>query len=231
MDNGILFNISTKNYIYLFLGNYVDRGRQSLETIILLLSLKLEYPENIYLLRGKHECAAINRIYGFYDECKRHKNPLFWKQFIAVFNCLPFVCLINQKIFCVSAGLSPTLNELQEIANIKRPTGIPDDGLLFDLLWNSPATSLIGWHDVGDRILFGFDILQQFVSKFDLQCIVCSGGYVNDEGIETVATDELIRIFSARHYLNEFDNNGVGLEITSDLQINKLIWLVDDEQQ
>ena len=98
---------------YLFLGDYVDRGRQSLETICLLLAYKIKYPENFFLLRGNHECSTINRIYGFYDECKRRYSIRLWKTFTDCFNCLPVAAIIDEKIFCMHGGLSPELTSME----------------------------------------------------------------------------------------------------------------------
>ena len=126
---------------YLFLGDYVDRGKQSLETIIcLLLAYKIKYPENFFMLRDNHECASINRIYGFYDECKRRYNIKLWKTFTDCFNCLPIAAIIDEKIFCCHGGLSPDLQSMEQIRRIMRPTDVPDQGLLCDLLWSDPAT-------------------------------------------------------------------------------------------
>ncbi len=97
---------------YLYLGDYVDRGKHNLETICLLLAYKVKYPENFFLLRGNHESDTINRIYGFFAECKRRYNIKMWKKFTDCFNCLPVAALIEDKILCMHGGLSPELTHL-----------------------------------------------------------------------------------------------------------------------
>ena len=100
---------------FLFLGDYVDRGKNSLETIILLLAYKVKFKENFFLLRGNHECGQINRIYGFYDECKRRYSIRIWKEFQDVFNCMPIAALIDDKILCMHGGLSPELVAVNQL--------------------------------------------------------------------------------------------------------------------
>jgi len=146
---------------YLFLGDYVDRGKQSIETICLLLAYKIQYPENFFILRGNHESAGINRIYGFYDECKRRYSIKLWKIFSDVFNCLPAAALIDEKILCMHGGLSPELKSLQQIADLERPCDVPDMGLLCDLLWSDPDANAVGWgeNDRGVSYVFGPDVV------------------------------------------------------------------------
>ena len=161
---------------YLFLGDYVDRGQQNLEVICLMLAYKIKYPENFFLLRGNHECGSINRIYGFYDECKRRYSLKLWKKFIQCFNCFPVAALVNDKIFCIHGGLSPELNDLQQINKILRPTDVPDSGLLCDLLWSDPADpeeNVIDWgeNDRGVSYTFGEVIVKNFNQKNNIDLI------------------------------------------------------------
>ena len=124
----------------MFLGDYVDRGTQSLETLCLLLALKIKYPECVFLLRGNHECINISRMYGFFDECKRCYTVKLWKEFVRLFNSFPVAALIEDKILCMHGGLSPDLKDLKQIAKLPRPSEIPETGLFCDLLWSDPAT-------------------------------------------------------------------------------------------
>lgn len=135
---------------YLFLGDYVDRGKQSLETICLLFAYKIKYPENFFLLRGNHECASISRIYGFYDECKRRYNIKLWKTFTDTFNCLPIAAIVDEKIFCVHGGLSPQLKSLTQINCITRPI---DVRAFLSTLAQTPIYSLLPNHQIFPPIL------------------------------------------------------------------------------
>jgi serine/threonine-protein phosphatase PP1 catalytic subunit len=204
---------------YLFLGDYVDRGDQSLETICLLLAYKVRYPENLFLLRGNHECASINRIYGFYDECKRRYSVRLWRLFSDCFNCLPVAALVDGRVLCVHGGLSPHLRSLDQIRRLPRPCDVPHEGLLCDLLWSDPSPQDSGWADNEDRgvsCTFGADVVADFLRRHDLD-LVCRAHQVVEDGYEFFADRQLVTVFSAPNYCGEFDNDGAVMSIDADL--------------
>ena len=188
---------------YLFLGDYVDRGKQSLETILLLLCYKLRYPENFFLLRGNHECANVTRVYGFYDECKRRCNIKIWKTFIDTFNCLPIASIVAGKIFCVHGGLSPSLSHMDDIRGIARPTDVPDYGLLNDLLWSDPAEMDEDWepNERGVSYCFGKKVIMDFLQRHDFD-LVCRAHMVVEDGYEFFTDRILVTVFSAPNVSN-----------------------------
>ncbi|CAL1695740.1 unnamed protein product [Somion occarium] len=190
---------------YLFLGDYVDRGKQSLETILLLLCYKIKYPENFFLLRGNHECANVTRVYGFYDECKRRCNIKTWKTFIDVFNCLPIAAIVASKIFCVHGGLSPSLHTMDDIKRIQRPTDVPDYGLLNDLLWSDPSDTAADWEDNerGVSYCFGKAIINDFLIRYDMD-LICRAHMVVEDGYEFWNERTLVTVFSAPNYCGVF---------------------------
>ena len=183
---------------FLFLGDYVDRGKQSLETILLLLCYKLRFPENFFLLRGNHECANVTRVYGFYDECKRRCNVKVWKTFVDTFNTLPIAAIVAGKIFCVHGGLSPSLTHMDDIRNIARPTDVPDYGLLNDLLWSDPADMEADWeaNERGVSYCFGKKVIMEFLQKHDFD-LVCRAHMVVEDGYEFFNERILVTVFSA----------------------------------
>jgi len=206
---------------YLFLGDYVDRGKKSLETILMLFAYKIKFPENFFLLRGNHESPSICRIYGFYDECKSRYTVKTWKTFCDVFNCLPACALVADKVICMHGGLSQHMmrpcNLVEEVCNMKRPADIPDSGFLCDLLWSDPADiSGFGMNDRGVSVSFGPDIVQEFLKQHDYDLVVRAHQVIED-GYEFFADRRLVTIFSAPNYCGEFDNAAAILTINDSL--------------
>ena len=203
---------------YLFMGDYVDRGKNSIETICLLLAYKIKYKDNFFLLRGNHESDNINRVYGFYDECKRRYNLKIWKNFSDCFNCLPVSALIDDKILCMHGGLSPDLTSLDQIRKIVRPTEVPDRGLLCDLLWSDPDRDVKGWGDNerGVSVTFSDDIVEKITDNLELD-LVCRAHQVVEYGYEFFANRRLVTVFSAPNYCGQFDNAGAMMSVDENL--------------
>ncbi|KAG6331781.1 hypothetical protein ID866_7306 [Astraeus odoratus] len=124
---------------YLFMGDFVDRGFYSVETFLLLLALKVRYPDRITLIRGNHESRQITQVYGFYDECMRkYGSTNVWRWCCEVFDYLALAAIVDGRVFCVHGGLSPNLHAIDQIRAIDRKQEVPHDGPMCDLLWSDP---------------------------------------------------------------------------------------------
>lgn len=133
---------------YLFLGDFVDRGYYSVETFLLLLALKVRYPQRITLIRGNHESRQITQVYGFYDECLRKYGSVnVWRYCTEIFDYLSLSAIINDNIFCVHGGLSPSINTIDQIRVIDRKQEVPHEGAMCDLMWSDPE-EIDGWGSV-----------------------------------------------------------------------------------
>mmetsp|Transcript_29343 Transcript_29343/g.82757 ORF Transcript_29343/g.82757 Transcript_29343/m.82757 type:complete len:476 (-) Transcript_29343:509-1936(-) len=202
----------------LFLGDYVDRGAYGIEVMALLLIYKIKYPDKIYLLRGNHECEITSKIYGFCDQCLTRYSYRLWERFCQVFEALPVAATIGEKFFCVHGGLSPMLQNIDQIREISRPCKVLDGSLLSDLVWSDPELSHTGWVS-GKRGIsgtFGLDMLQGFISKHSFDMII-RAHQVAQEGYEFFGDNkELVTLFSAPNYCGTRNNLGAVMTIASD---------------
>ncbi|KAI6188599.1 Serine/threonine-protein phosphatase [Aphelenchoides besseyi] len=209
---------------YLFLGDYVDRGRQNLETISLLLCFKIKYPNNFFLLRGNHEWNVVNHTYGFYLECYRRYSPVVWQCFNDMFNSLPMTALIGDRILCMHGGLPKDLVNLNQLREIKRPFAPTQPGFHLELLWNDPMPGISGFQASkrGAGNVFGEDALHEKCRLLDID-LVARGHQVVQDGYEFFGNRKLVTIFSAPHYCGQFNNAAAVMNVDENLQCSFVI--------
>ncbi|KIK71171.1 hypothetical protein GYMLUDRAFT_185632 [Collybiopsis luxurians FD-317 M1] len=199
---------------YLFMGDFVDRGYYSVETFLLLLALKVRYPERITLIRGNHESRQITQVYGFYDECQRkYGSSNVWRWCCEVFDYLALGAVVDGRVFCVHGGLSPNLQTIDQIRGIDRKQEVPHDGPMCDLLWSDPD-DISGWglSPRGAGFLFGADITKAGNISLIMDCKMTAFAHHNAidliarahqlamEGYKMMFDRTIVTVWSAPNY-------------------------------
>lgn len=159
---------------YLFMGDFVDRGFYSLETFLLLLCLKVRYPDRITLIRGNHESRQITQVYGFYDECiRKYGSSSVWRYCCDVFDYLSLGAITSDgKWFAIHGGLSPTIAGIDQIRLLDRKQEVPHEGAMCDLLWSDPEdVPSWGLSPRGAGYLFGADVTKAFCRNNGIEMI------------------------------------------------------------
>jgi serine/threonine-protein phosphatase 2A catalytic subunit len=204
---------------YLFMGDYVDRGSQSVETVSYLFALKIKYPNNITLLRGNHESAGVSQHFGFRDEVvQRYGDDSVWQTYTQTFNNLPLAALVGDKIVCVHGGLSPGIKSIADIEAISRFRELPHEGPMCDLVWSDPANQA-GFQpsarDAGYQ--FGADVTAGWNKANHLQLTVRAHQLVMS-GLEYSHQNQIVTIFSAPDYCMRCQNQAGILELDENLK-------------
>lgn len=210
-------DIPTTNY--LFMGDYVDRGYYSVETVSLLVALKVRHPKRITILRGNHESRQITQVYGFYDECLRKYGSVnVWRYCTDIFDYLSLSALIDNRILCVHGGLSPTITTVDQIRTIDRKQEVPHDGAMCDLLWSDPE-DVTGWglSPRGAGYLFGGDVCQQFNAANNIDLIARAHQLVM-EGYKWMFDEQLVTVWSAPNYCYRCGNVAAIMELDENLE-------------
>ncbi|VDN95914.1 unnamed protein product [Rodentolepis nana] len=209
---------------YLFLGNYINRGDRSTETLTYLYCLKLKFPKHIYLLRGNHECQHVSENYGFYNECIARFTGKLWQPIVRTFDHLPLIAIIEEKIFCCHSGMSPNIqrkgiSSLQEFRDylektISRPTEIDTNVLMTHYTWSNPDPDIEDWDEnpAGLGYLYGPSVVNEFCERLGIQQIIRSNEYF-EKGFDYSFEGKILTIFSAPNYLGTFNNNGAIVEM------------------
>jgi len=199
---------------YVFLGDFVDRGHNSVETFCLLLCLKVQYPGHVTLLRGNHESRQITQVYGFYDEClRKYGNASGWRHCVSAFDYLPLSALIDNRVLCVHGGLSPSIRTIDQIRAIDRQQEIPHEGAFCDLVWSDPEdlptlsnttnTDSSSFWQVSPRgagYLFGSRVTDEFNEINGLELIARAHQLVMEGKKYHFPNKNLVTVWSAPNY-------------------------------
>ena len=187
---------------YIFMGDFVDRGYNSLESFTLLMLLKARWPAHVTLLRGNHESRQITQVYGFYDECQRkYGSANAWRWCTDVFDYLGLACVIDGKVLCVHGGLSPDIRTIDQVRTIDRLCEIPHEGPFCDLMWSDPE-DIETWavSPRGAGWLFGRRVTDEFNEINGLN-LICRAHQLVQEGLKYMFPDKnLVTVWSAPNY-------------------------------
>ncbi|KAI0297352.1 serine/threonine protein phosphatase 2B [Russula brevipes] len=216
---------------YLFLGDYVDRGYFSIECVLYLWSLKIWYPDTIFLLRGNHECRHLTDYFTFKLECKRKYSERLYDACMNSFCALPLAAIMNKQFFCIHGGLSPELNTLDDIRNLDRFREPPTSGLMCDILWSDPvedfgqekgSESFIHNHVRGCSYFFTYQAACSFLERNRLLSIIRAheaqdAGYRMYRKTRTTGFPSVMTLFSAPNYLDVYNNKAAILKYESNV--------------
>jgi serine/threonine-protein phosphatase 4 catalytic subunit len=195
-------------------GDFVDRGFHSVETFLLLLALKVRYPDRMTLIRGNHESRQITTVYGFYDECvRKYGSASVWRYCTEVFDYLALTAVVDGKVLCVHGGLSPSISDLDQVRLIDRKQEVPHEGSMCDLLWSDPDDTL-GWalSPRGAGWLFGPDVAKAFNHRNNINFIARAHQLVL-EGYKEMFDGGVVTVWSAPNYCYRCGNVASILEI------------------
>eukprot|EP00656_Telonema_subtile_P043581 TRINITY_DN4992_c0_g1_i2.p1 TRINITY_DN4992_c0_g1~~TRINITY_DN4992_c0_g1_i2.p1 ORF type:complete len:343 (+),score=82.39 TRINITY_DN4992_c0_g1_i2:246-1274(+) len=207
--------------LYVFNGDYVDRGSNGLEVVLTLMAWKTLLPNHVHLMRGNHELEIVNAVYGFQSEImNKYAEKALYFRMNQVFGLLPVASIINNAIFVVHGGI-PRVRDitLDEIRSSKDSTDPLDGSVLSDMLWSDP-TDGDGLHPSPRNIgvLFGPDVAARFLELNQLEVVVrahelCMEGYAIQQG------GKVVTVFSAPNYCGRCRNLGAFLVFNSELKM------------